>query len=462
MFTLLPVARFTAIWKRTSLSPTHSLCAARINARLGERTMIERELVNPAAFPAPARNSQVDLSSATDATAAGESAATGTTQTPTKISKAIATRASWLAPLALRRNYRTNGRSFGKTRRTTCVFVAVGATVLAGGALVPAATAAPSSATVVRGEAGQWFLAPSLAALRAEIDAAWPGRSRASDGSIGDARHQASDNGHNPVGHPNGPGNGTSGAVHALDITASGIDVNAVLRAVIGDHRVHYVIHDGTIWSTTTGWAAKVHAGDPHYSHIHISLRDASPGGAVAAENDTSRWLSRSTRATRSLGRISKARSATPTGLGRPQVRALQRALIARGFPISAGATGRYGPATTAAVAAFQQAQGWTGSAADGVAGQQTLALLGVTGPSASKSQGSSQNQGLLPGARGTAVRQLQSALISRGYAIDAGATGFFGPATQAAVAAFQQAQGWSGSQADGVPGPMTLALLGL
>jgi hypothetical protein len=37
-----------------------------------------------------------------------------------------------------------------------------------------------------------------------------------------------------------------------------------------------------------------------------------------------------------------------------------------------------------------------------------------------------------------------------------------FTPATQAAVKKFQLAQGWTGAQADGIPGPMTVAHLGL
>lgn len=439
--------------------------SASTKVRLGERTIIERDLVNPADFPAPASDSQEALPSFSDASAFHEPIADAATTTSGSAFQSI--QLSTTSTSELLESYRTNRRGDSRTRRGTCLFAAFAAAMLMSGAAASPASAAPGQPSAVRAEVGQWFLAPSLAGLRAELDARWPGRSRVSDGSVGDARHQASDNGHNPVGHPNGPGNGTPGAVHALDITAAGIDVDAVLRAVIGDHRVHYVIHDGRIWSTTTGWAARVHSGDPHYSHIHISLRDSTPGGAVAAENDTSRWLSRSARPTRALGRVSARDSGAATGasLRRNEIRALQRALIARGYPIAAGPTGTYGPATIEAVAAFQRAQGWTGSAADGAAGPQTLALLGVAGQSTGSTAtgGATPKPGsMTPGSRGQHVAQLQSALINRGFAIEAGATGYFGPATQTAVAAFQQAQGWSGSQADGIPGPMTLALLGL
>ena len=54
-----------------------------------------------------------------------------------------------------------------------------------------------------------WRLARSLETLRSQIDEAWPERSIASDGSIGDTSHQASKSDHNPV----------NGIVHAIDVT---------------------------------------------------------------------------------------------------------------------------------------------------------------------------------------------------------------------------------------------------
>jgi len=65
-------------------------------------------------------------------------------------------------------------------------------------------------------------------------------------------------------------------------------------------------------------------------------------------------------------------------------------------------------------------------------------------------------------GLRNSDVVDLQRALIHKGYSIAAGATGYFGDQTKAACAAFQRAQGWTGSGADGIPGPQTCALLGL
>jgi hypothetical protein len=175
----------------------------------------------------------------------------------------------------------------------------VGAVLLMG-ILPGAANASPASPVQAPSEQAAmsamslmpWFTAPSLVALRREVDTLWPGRSRISDGSIGDNRHGRTVNSHNPVGASNGPRFGTRGAVHAMDITASGIDVNRLLMAVIGDPRVWYVIYDSKIWSRTYGWAARPYSGDPHTTHVHINLREDSQSAAVAAENGVGPWFS--------------------------------------------------------------------------------------------------------------------------------------------------------------------------
>lgn len=137
-----------------------------------------------------------------------------------------------------------------------------------------------------------WFVPDSLKALRDEVNARWPDRSTASDGTIGDTAHSQSQSEHNPVGHQFGPQYGTPGAVHAMDITAEGIDVQVLLDALIGDQRVWYVIHDGHIWSKTYGWEKRPYTGsNPHRTHVHVSLRADDQADAVRAEQDTSTWL---------------------------------------------------------------------------------------------------------------------------------------------------------------------------
>ena len=265
----------------------------------------------------------------------------------------------------------------GRIRRTglwLCAATGAAALVvgLVGGAPAPVVAgpvpvAAPAPAAV-GAKIKPWHLAASLVALRAEIDARWPRRDRASDGAIGDARHSKTRNSHNPVGTKRGPEHGTKGAVHALDITAAGIDTDVVVHSLIGDPRVWYVIFDGRIWSRTTGWAARAQVGDAHTTHIHVSLRDGTERIARAAESDTSRWLAR------------PAGSSRSGKLGTRATKALQKALIRQGYRTPSGATGWYGPETTKAVRAFQRDQGWSGSGADGIAGSTTLDRLGIEG----------------------------------------------------------------------------------
>lgn len=70
----------------------------------------------------------------------------------------------------------------------------------------------------------------------------------------------------------------------------------------------------------------------------------------------------------------------------------------------------------------------------------------------------------MAPGRSGSDVRDLQYALRRAGMAAynPSGVTGYFGDETRKMVAAFQRKQGWSGSDADGLPGPVTLQRLGL
>lgn len=138
----------------------------------------------------------------------------------------------------------------------------------------------------------KWFPAPALVALFKEVDAKWPGRSKKSDGTIGDYAHSKSKNEHNPVGHPFGPKNGTPGSVHAADITSADIDSMKVVKNwLIGDPRVWYVIHKGKIWSKTYDWAERDYNGsNPHDTHIHVSLREDTQEIAVAAEQNVSKW----------------------------------------------------------------------------------------------------------------------------------------------------------------------------
>jgi len=120
-------------------------------------------------------------------------------------------------------------------------------------------------------------------------------------------------------------------------------------------------------------------------------------------------------------------------GSSGPDVVALQDLLQAHG--IAVGVDGVYGPQTATAVRRFQAAQ--PGLAQDGVVGPQTWPRLIIT---------------VRQGATGPAVRAAQDELAHKdgaGIAVD----GVFGPATDAAVRAFQRAHGLD---QDGIVGPRT------
>lgn len=135
-----------------------------------------------------------------------------------------------------------------------------------------------------------WFLAPSLVALRDEVNARWPNRDKSSDGAVGDTRHSAIKSSHNPLW--SAPGK-WSGVVRAVDIDGNGKVgertplVAAILDATIGDPRVWYVIWNRQIWSRTTDWKPKPYSGlNAHDKHVHVSLVEEQSAWA-----DTSRWL---------------------------------------------------------------------------------------------------------------------------------------------------------------------------
>jgi len=117
-----------------------------------------------------------------------------------------------------------------------------------------------------------------------------PGRSHASDGTIGDASHAASVSDHNPD---------SRGVVHACDVTndpAHGFDAwqwahvvaDRIARGL--EHRVKYiVVNDGKGWdqifnpSVSMGWRQNGSAKTEHRQHVHFSVLYNSEG-----ENDVS------------------------------------------------------------------------------------------------------------------------------------------------------------------------------
>jgi hypothetical protein len=121
-----------------------------------------------------------------------------------------------------------------------------------------------------------WRVARCLDELLAQWNEAHPGRSKASDGSIGDAAHQSRDSDHNPWV---GPASDGKMIVTARDFThdpAHGADADVLAESLKQhkDPRVKYVIRNRRIWSLARdaeGW--RPYYGDnPHIKHVHVSV----------------------------------------------------------------------------------------------------------------------------------------------------------------------------------------------
>lgn len=125
----------------------------------------------------------------------------------------------------------------------------------------------------------RYHLAPSLVALRAEVDALWPARDRRSDGWVGDFAHSARVSDHNPD-------YAAGGVVRAIDLDEDGIDTTALLIAVLRDERTEYVIYEGLIYRRDHGFKPERYTGaNSHHLHMHVSIRHTA-----AAATDTSPW----------------------------------------------------------------------------------------------------------------------------------------------------------------------------
>jgi hypothetical protein len=119
-----------------------------------------------------------------------------------------------------------------------------------------------------------WRPANGLIQLRNQVDQAAPNRSKASDGTVGDASHQTRDSDHNPWVR-----DGDIGVVTAIDIThdpADGCDCQKIVDALIRsrDPRIKYVIWKRQITSSQVQpWVSRPYNGrNPHDKHLHLSV----------------------------------------------------------------------------------------------------------------------------------------------------------------------------------------------
>lgn len=130
-----------------------------------------------------------------------------------------------------------------------------------------------------------YFLAPAAKQFRSEVDRQFPNRDKSSDGWIGDASHRARPSDHNPCWTCTGR---LRGIVMAVDIDIDDRDPKRdlrkeMIRELIGDPRVWYIISNDVIYSRTYNFRARRYTGpNGHWSHLHVSFRrekafDTSP-----------------------------------------------------------------------------------------------------------------------------------------------------------------------------------------
>lgn len=123
-----------------------------------------------------------------------------------------------------------------------------------------------------------WYVARCLDVLLDEVNASAPNRSKASDGSIGDADHSSRESDHNPCDchsavcardFTHDPGHGFDSYEFA-DWLRSRCDSGA-------EDRVKYIISNSRIASVTEDWRWRPYTGsNPHSQHVHVSVEHPS------------------------------------------------------------------------------------------------------------------------------------------------------------------------------------------
>lgn len=128
-----------------------------------------------------------------------------------------------------------------------------------------------------------WQLTVGLQHLRNQVDYFFSLRDRLSDGTIGDAAHQAETSGHNPDdtpgSRPEWDGDPDSiPEVRAWDMDnnlSEGFDCQTLVDHIVGlkpSSVLRYVIYNRRIWKASNGWQSEAYTGaSAHTEHVHFS-----------------------------------------------------------------------------------------------------------------------------------------------------------------------------------------------
>ena len=123
-----------------------------------------------------------------------------------------------------------------------------------------------------------WRVAKCIDTLRKQINDAFPKRSKANDGTIGDAAHASRSSDHNPWVK-----DGKTGVVTGMDIThdpVNGVDCEKLAESLRSskDGRIKYLIWNRRIWNPDISPAWRKYTGpNGHTHHIHISVEGVKP-----------------------------------------------------------------------------------------------------------------------------------------------------------------------------------------
>lgn len=148
-----------------------------------------------------------------------------------------------------------------------------------------------------------WRVARSLEVLRGQVNTAYPNRSKATDGTIGNAAHARTASDHNP---------NTQGVVCAADLThdpKNGFDAHGLAERlrVYRHPALKYIISNKRIAGAWTNWEwAKYKGSNPHTNHIHISVGQGADGRSTGNFDDASHWQVQGTVARKSDEEIAR------------------------------------------------------------------------------------------------------------------------------------------------------------
>jgi hypothetical protein len=143
-----------------------------------------------------------------------------------------------------------------------------------------------------------WILIPCLRRLFLEFNQIAPGRSKASDGSIGDTAHQREVSDHNADETGSVPIHDADkvNEVHAIDVDSDlrdqALSMELVVQFLVSrcrtgrEKRLRYIIFNRRIWEAKNGWKPRPYTGaSAHTEHAHFSA-----SYETEHERDESSW----------------------------------------------------------------------------------------------------------------------------------------------------------------------------